>query len=226
MIARQIANAHTIFNVVMTLIWIPLIPLMVKIVMKIIPAPKKAVFHPDRPIILDDKMINQPVAALQLIAREVVHCSKIAEEMLSEVIVAVREGDKHCLHVISDKGELIRDISEKMSGYLAELYFRRRAHRGSGSADGASDFYILNDLDRIGTLCVEVAKHVWDKEENKYQYSRRAMEEVQESLEIIKEMYDDAMDVLVTKDKEKKRKSFRGGRKKFWNWTALCEKAI
>ena len=69
----------------MTLIWIPLIPLMVKIVMKIIPAPKKAVFHPDRPIILDDKMINQPVAALQLIAREVVHCSKIAEEMLSEL---------------------------------------------------------------------------------------------------------------------------------------------
>ncbi len=52
-------------------------------------------------------------------------------------------------------------------------------------------------------------KHVWDKEENKYQYSRRAMEEVQESLEIIKEMYDDAMDVLVTKDKEKAKKLSR-----------------
>ena len=207
-IARQIANAHTIFNVVMTLIWIPLIPLMVKIVMKIIPAPKKAVFHPDRPIILDDKMINQPVAALQLIAREVVHCSKIAEEMLSEVIVAVREGDKHCLHVISDKGELIRDISEKMSGYLAEL-FSAGVLTEAQAAQTVRLTYILNDLDRIGTLCVEVAKHVWDKEENKYQYSRRAMEEVQESLEIIKEMYDDAMDVLVTKDKEKAKKLSR-----------------
>ena len=39
-ISRQIANAHTSFNIVMTLIWIPLIWLMVKIVMKIIPDAK------------------------------------------------------------------------------------------------------------------------------------------------------------------------------------------
>ena len=36
-IARQIANAHTCFNVVMTLIWLPLVPLMVKLVMLILP---------------------------------------------------------------------------------------------------------------------------------------------------------------------------------------------
>lgn len=35
-ISRQIANAHTMFNVVMTLIWLPLIPLMVKIVKYIV----------------------------------------------------------------------------------------------------------------------------------------------------------------------------------------------
>lgn len=36
-ISRQIANAHTGFNLTMTLIWIPLIPVMVKIVMKLVP---------------------------------------------------------------------------------------------------------------------------------------------------------------------------------------------
>ncbi len=40
-ISRQIANAHTTFNVVMTLIWIPLIQVLVKIVMKLIPDKKK-----------------------------------------------------------------------------------------------------------------------------------------------------------------------------------------
>lgn len=35
-ISRQIANAHTTFNVVCTLVWLPLIPLMVKIVTTII----------------------------------------------------------------------------------------------------------------------------------------------------------------------------------------------
>lgn len=35
-ISRQIANAHTMFNVVMTLIWLPLIPVMVKLVKLIV----------------------------------------------------------------------------------------------------------------------------------------------------------------------------------------------
>jgi phosphate:Na+ symporter len=42
-IARQIANAHTLFNVTMTALWLPLIPLMVKIVMALLPD------HPRRP---------------------------------------------------------------------------------------------------------------------------------------------------------------------------------
>ena len=36
-IPRQIANAHTLFNVSMTALWLPLIPLMVRIVMAILP---------------------------------------------------------------------------------------------------------------------------------------------------------------------------------------------
>jgi len=36
-IARQIANAHTCFNVAMTLIWLPLVSLMVRLVMAILP---------------------------------------------------------------------------------------------------------------------------------------------------------------------------------------------
>ena len=42
-IARQIANAHTLFNVTMTLLWLPLVSLMVRIVMAVLPD------HPRRP---------------------------------------------------------------------------------------------------------------------------------------------------------------------------------
>lgn len=49
MISRQIANAHTTFNIVCTLVWLPLIPLMVKIVTTIIRGndkTEKAAFEP------------------------------------------------------------------------------------------------------------------------------------------------------------------------------------
>lgn len=54
-ISRQIANAHTCFNITMTLIWIPLIWLMVKIVMAIIPDGKKAVYVNSEPMYLEDR---------------------------------------------------------------------------------------------------------------------------------------------------------------------------
>lgn len=42
-IARQIANAHTLFNVTMTLLWLPCVSLMVRLVMFVLPE------HPRRP---------------------------------------------------------------------------------------------------------------------------------------------------------------------------------
>ena len=51
-IARQIANAHTIFNITMTLIWLPLIWLLVKIVVKILPYKEKNSKQKEVPIFL------------------------------------------------------------------------------------------------------------------------------------------------------------------------------
>lgn len=76
-IARQIANAHTMFNITMTLIWLPFIWVMVKIVTKILPDGKTAMTaQKGDPIYLEDKMIGQPAAALEMVAREIVHCSE------------------------------------------------------------------------------------------------------------------------------------------------------
>ena len=69
-ISRQIANAHTFFNVAMTLFWIPLIWLMVKIVMKLIPDGASEKTKDSVPMYLDPKLVSQPVAALQLIYKE------------------------------------------------------------------------------------------------------------------------------------------------------------
>ena len=55
-ISRQIANAHTVFNITMTLIWVCLIKLMVKIVMTLIPDGKKGVEDPGSPIYLDENL--------------------------------------------------------------------------------------------------------------------------------------------------------------------------
>lgn len=41
-LARQIANAHTLFNLLCTLVWLPLTPVMVQLVCKLVPQPQSS----------------------------------------------------------------------------------------------------------------------------------------------------------------------------------------
>ena len=95
MIARQIANAHTIFNLTMTVIWMFLITkVMVPIVMKIVPDGKHRIEDPMEPKYLDNKLIGQPSAALQLVAKEMLHCSNIVREIIDTTAKVIKEEDK------------------------------------------------------------------------------------------------------------------------------------
>lgn len=83
--SRQIANAHTTFNVVCTLVWLPLIPLMVKIVTTIIPGKDKKIKAAYEPKYLDNKMIDQPVAAMYLVSQELENLAGFAATMLTQL---------------------------------------------------------------------------------------------------------------------------------------------
>lgn len=84
-ISRQIANAHTTFNVVCTLVWLPLIPLMVKIVTTIILGKDKKIKAAYEPKYLDNKMIDQPVAAMYLVSQELENLAGFAATMLTQL---------------------------------------------------------------------------------------------------------------------------------------------
>ena len=92
-ISRQIANAHTCFNVTMTLLWLPLIWLLVKIVMMFIPEKSSERLNTRKPLYLDGNLILQPAAALEMTAREVIHCSDMVGELIPACAEAFKKGD-------------------------------------------------------------------------------------------------------------------------------------
>lgn len=84
-ISRQIANAHSVFNILCACIWIPLIPLMVKIVCLLVkdkPSDHRLAADDIVPLFLDDSMLNQPVAAIYLISQEISHASGLVQNLL------------------------------------------------------------------------------------------------------------------------------------------------
>ena len=151
-ISRQIANAHTGFNLTMTIIWTPLVWLMVKIVMKIIPESNvdKAI-NPNAPLYLDNKVLNQPAAALQLVAEESMNVANIVGEMLVELPGVFRGKNDALRKKIDEKANNSKNIYKQILDYLANLYsngslIEEQASRSAGI------MYILNEIDRIRHL--------------------------------------------------------------------------
>lgn len=194
-ISRQIANSHTVFNITMTLIWVCLINVMVKIVMTLIPDGKAVAVDPAKPLYLDEKMTNQPTAALQLVAKEILHISDIVKEAVSNTIEIVKTEDISQLEGLLEKGKNIKPLTEKTTEYLA-LLFSSGTMTEQQAAQTASLMYILSDVERMGSLSVEIAKCIQEKEQNNYKYTPEAMDELQKSLRTLEKMFIDSMKAL------------------------------
>ena len=191
-ISRQIANSHTVFNITMTLIWVCLINVMVKIVMTLIPDGKAVAVDPAKPLYLDEKMTNQPTAALQLVAKEILHISDIVKDAVSNTIEIVKTEDISQLEGLLEKGKNIKALTEKTTEYLA-LLFSSGTMTEQQAAQTASLMYILSDVERMGSLSVEIAKCIQEKEQNNYKYTSEAMDELQKSLRTLEKMFIDSM---------------------------------
>lgn len=200
-ISRQIANAHTTFNIVMTLLWTPLLGLMVKIVMRLIPEGGNEKDAAEEILYLDERLIAQPAAALQLVAREMLHLGGMVKELLQDTSRAVRKEEKELLESIIKKGEAVCGCSVRITEYLSNL-FSSGVLTEEQVSQTAGMMYVLSDVERMGVLCNAIACSVGSRTEKKNKFSKDARKDLEKSLNVIEEMYSDALDVMVSGNKE------------------------
>lgn len=202
-ISRQIANAHTGFNVIMTLIWIPLIPMMVKIVMKIISeGTYKKQSDPSAPQYLDNRLLGQPVVALHLAAKEVIRCSELVKEMLYEVKEQKQTDSKEgklVLKAIMEKADIEHQLNDSINEYLAAL-FSEGMLTEEQAIKSAGMMYVLGDIDRIGSLCKEILETITVSKSDKQKYSKEARKDLKKAVGMILDMYSDAMQAIISGD--------------------------
>lgn len=194
-ISRQIANAHTLFNITMTLIWVCLIKFMVKIVTTLIPDGKTVDLDPAKPVFLDEKILSQPTAALQLVAREILRVSEMVKVVVADTITVVKTEDASEMEPLQEKGLQIKKLTVQITEYLASL-FSAGSMTEQQAAHTASLMYLLSEVERVGTLSVEVTKCVQEKTENKYSYTPEAMNQLQKSLKTLEKMFTDSLQAL------------------------------
>ena len=204
-ISRQIANAHTTFNIVMTLIWTPLLSVMVKLVMRLIPDKKEGEGDPAEPVYLDDRLMAQPAAALQLAAKEILHLAFLVGEQLHLTTGMVRRKEEGQPAAGIEQREKLKGLGGKITEYLSGL-FSAGVLTEEQAAQTAGVMYLLGDVERMGELCVDVTLVIEDRDRRKTKYSKEAMKDLEKSLKVIEDMYGAALQVLTTGDEESARK--------------------
>ena len=120
-VPRQIANAHTVFNVANTLLFIGFTTFFARLAEKLVPArpvEEKIIIEPRY---LDEEALKVPAMALEQVRFELGHMGEIITDMFSTLRAAVREGDKQTCDAVlklDDKVDILHDAILK---YLREL---------------------------------------------------------------------------------------------------------
>lgn len=218
-IARQIANAHTTFNIICTLIWLPLIPLMVKIVTTIIRGDDSMTRAACQPKYLDNRLIDQPVAALYLVSQEIRRCAAYALDMLKSS-KAVLAGEEELANQYDTNLDIVKQLRASIVDYTTRL-FSRGGLTEVQSERTAGLLYVVNNIDRVTERTEEVTEVVRDLQANGRKLSEQANRELQHCYDVAVTLFDRSLRSIEEGDTELARsipvdkKKMRKAQKKF-----------
>ena len=199
-ISRQIANAHSIYNLVGAVIWLPLVWLMIKIVNKLVPGTDE-VIDEGTPKYLDEKILEQPVFAMHLCVNELSRTAVFAEKMIDHARAAVKDKKQEDIAEV----ERLETVVDKLQDAIVRYITNISAQPGLSEQQAvrsASLMHIANDVEHVGDRCVDIIKVVRTMIKKEYDFSDEAHEEIDGSFDIVKEMLENSMKALETEDRK------------------------
>lgn len=207
-ISRQIANAHMSFNIVCTLIWLPLLPVMVKIVMFIVRDAKEvSIENYKEKSFLDKNVISQPVAAMYLVSQEIRRAGRLVSEMIGNMKATVMNNDSKALAELEKNAKLVTEIDENTVSYISGM-FSNGSLTEEQSSTTAGLLYVLNDIARVSKRCEDASPVIRAKLEGKYKFSKDAVEELGKVIDNVEIMYQTSIVSLENGDTKTARKVF------------------
>ncbi|NIN35805.1 MAG: Na/Pi cotransporter family protein, partial [Gammaproteobacteria bacterium] len=148
-IARHIANTHTMFNIINTIIFLPLVGLLAKLSTMMIRGREADIeFHLQY---LDSRVLNTPPIALAQARSETRRMAKIAQEMVDETLAFLQDHDLKRIAVLEKKEELTDLLQKEITDFLVSL--SQQSITQESSKEVASMMHMVNDLERVGDHC-------------------------------------------------------------------------
>lgn len=154
-IARQIANAHTLFNITNVIIQFPFAGLIVKIAERLIPE-KPEELELKTTSFIDLRMLNTPSIALKNTIKECLHMGNKAKYSLENSMIALIDKDRDAAFRTFDTEKEINQLERDILEYLIQL--SNAAISGEDRAIVDELFNTINDIERVGDHADNIAE--------------------------------------------------------------------
>jgi len=147
---RQIANAHTVFNIANTFIFIGFTSQFARLVEKLVPDKPVEEIVIAQPKYLDEELLETPSLALDRVRLEIGHMGGRVREMLQNIMTAITTGDRMMLRNIAKIDDDVDILHGDIVTYLGRISQKELMEDQTRAL--VSLMAATNDLENIGDI--------------------------------------------------------------------------
>ena len=118
--ARVVADFHTMFNLVLACLFLPVLSLYARLLGRLLPQ-RADPADPSRPLYLDPAARQIPMVALGNAAREALRLADVLGEMLAGARAALVEGDRKLIVETRRRDDILDNLNTAIKTYLTSL---------------------------------------------------------------------------------------------------------
>jgi phosphate:Na+ symporter len=175
--ARQIANAFTFYNLAIALLFLPFTSSFARLIIKLVPAREEKAMAL-KTWYLDTNILNTPSLALAVARQEILRMMQVVHRMTEDIILPFIEKKPEVLEKIKVKEIEINFLRDEINAYLVKI--SRQDMESALVEEAFSMMYAVNEFEQIGDILSTslYAKAIWWCNSD-FTFSNQGKEEIQ-----------------------------------------------
>lgn len=194
-----IANFHTLFNVIATLLFIPFVSLLEKLAFVTIKSDE--VTDPINDLdVLDERLITIPALAIEQIKKTVTKMGKYAKENFIDAKSLFYKYDSEVVKVIKDKENIIDTIDDKLNNYILKI--KENSLNDTETKEVTTIIHLSSEFERISDHCTNLLECAEKLHKNNMSFSDSVMKDFTSMLNAVDEICTMAVSAFINNDYE------------------------
>lgn len=198
-VTKQLANFHTVFNVIMVLIMLPLIKYIVWISEKLIKG-DDLMKEPMQLAFVDEQMLVTPAIVVPQLVKEVERMGELALINIKDSVLAFKTKDQSIIESVYDREALVDYLNHEITRYLVKSNQLDLSEEDISSISAM--FHIVNDLERISDHAENINDFAVTSIEKDLKYTDEAFIELDNMIKKVANIVKKAIEIYATNDIE------------------------